>query len=384
MMSPPSGTAALAARFAMVAIALVGVLAVRPVHACVGVDCMLTWSTEDGGGALTLEFDFAHKQVHTFKTFCSAGTCLYSVINPGFMNTTDAPPDGNYALADGTTISVEVVTIDPAATLKINSALLKQPGDSASIGTTPELHTHPSWQLNLPEGEQGDYSLSFKLTTDSPRYAESQVFSIVLSNLPTPTPDSPTPTATPTSTQTAALPACPGDCDNSGVVAVNELILGVNSALDGQIRCPACDRDGNGVVTIAELVSAVNAALAGCPATPTPTTAAPATFETVQQTIFLPRCAIPTCHTAQARSGNLALDADHAYSELVGVEPFVDSARFAGLLRVDAGHPENSFLLVKLEGPPPDQGSRMPLTGPLLTDAEVQLVRDWIAQGANP
>jgi hypothetical protein len=48
-------------------------------------------------------------------------------------------------------------------------------------------------------------------------------------------------------------------------------------------------------------------------------------------------------------------------------------------LRVDPGHPENSFLLVKLEGPPPDQGSRMPLTGAPLTDAEIQRIRDWIA-----
>ena len=81
-------------------------------------------------------------------------------------------------------------------------------------------------------------------------------------------------------------------------------------------------------------------------------------------------------------AGNLVLDADHAYAQLVGVEPFIDTARAAGLLRVDPGHPENSFLLVKLEGPPPDQGSRMPLTGPLLSaTAEIRLIRDWIAQG---
>ena len=381
-MSARCSRTALGARQGLAAIALLlGVCAAERSDACVGVDCMLTWSTAEGGGALTLEFDFAHKKVQTFKVFCASGTCLYSVVNPGFMNSTDPPPDGYYALADGTAINVEIVSIDPAVTLKVNSSLLKHPGESASIGTTPELHTHPSWQLNLPEGQQGDYPLSFKLTTDSPRYTESQVFSILVSNLPTPTPNAPTPTATPTPTAPPALPACPGDCDDSGAVSIDELVLGVSSALDGQLHCPACDRDRDGKVEISELVGAVNAALQGCPATPTPIAA---TFEAIEQALFAPRCAIPTCHTAQARSGDLALDADHAYGELVGVEPFIDSARVAGLLRVAPNHPENSFLLVKLEGPPVDQGSRMPLTGPLLSDAEVQLIRDWIAHGAQP
>jgi len=67
----------------------------------------------------------------------------------------------------------------------------------------------------------------------------------------------------------------------------------------------------------------------------------------------------------------------------VGVPPTVDTARAAGFLRVDPGKPENSFLIVKLDGPPPGEGSRMPLTGALLTDAEVQLISDWIAQGAS-
>ena len=52
------------------------------------------------------------------------------------------------------------------------------------------------------------------------------------------------------------------------------------------------------------------------------------------------------------------------------------------MLRVDPGHPDNSFLLTKLTGPPLGQGSRMPLTGDLLSDAEVALIRAWILAGA--
>jgi hypothetical protein len=176
------------------------------------------------------------------------------------------------------------------------------------------------------------------------------------------------------------VPACAGDCDDSGDVTVNELILGLASALYGQIRCPACDRNRDGVIAINELVSAVNSALQGCPTAATPTATAPVTLAAIQQTIFSPRCAIPTCHNAATRAGGLILDPEHAYADLVGVQSLIPTE----LLRVDAGRPDESFLLVKLDGPPPGQGSRMPLGGPFLSAAEVQLIRDWIAQGARP
>jgi hypothetical protein len=52
------------------------------------------------------------------------------------------------------------------------------------------------------------------------------------------------------------------------------------------------------------------------------------------------------------------------------------------MLRVDAGNPDNRFLLSKLTGPPLGQGSRMPLTGGYLTDTQVELIRAWILAGA--
>jgi hypothetical protein len=54
-----------------------------------------------------------------------------------------------------------------------------------------------------------------------------------------------------------------------------------------------------------------------------------------------------------------------------------------GLKRVDPGNPDNSFLLIKVEGPDSFAlGSRMPMTAPNLTTAQIQLIRDWIAAGA--
>jgi hypothetical protein len=71
-------------------------------------------------------------------------------------------------------------------------------------------------------------------------------------------------TPTPTITPTPGL--CVGDCDGSGEVTVDEVIKGVNIALDNAALdiCPQFDVDGNGMVTINELIIAVNNVLNGC------------------------------------------------------------------------------------------------------------------------
>lgn len=119
---------------------------------------------------------------------------------------------------------------------------------------------------------------------------------------------------------------------------------------------------------------------------PTPTaTAAGVTLRRLQDEIFTPRCATQYCHSQQTHSGGLVLEPDLAYGSLVGQPPTVAAARGDGLLRVDPRAPENSFLLVKLSGPTSAAyGSRMPLTGPPLSAAEIDLVRQWIAAGARP
>ncbi len=81
----------------------------------------------------------------------------------------------------------------------------------------------------------------------------------------TPTePPLPTPTATPT---LPPVPACLGDCGGDGEVTVDEIILGVNIALEqtGLEACPPFDGNGDGLVTVDELIGAVNNALNGCP-----------------------------------------------------------------------------------------------------------------------
>ena len=65
-------------------------------------------------------------------------------------------------------------------------------------------------------------------------------------------------------TRIAAI--CPGDCDGSGSVGIDELIRGVAIALDELplTACDSLDTNGDGHVDIGELIRAVAAALNGC------------------------------------------------------------------------------------------------------------------------
>jgi hypothetical protein len=61
---------------------------------------MLIWSTADGGGALTIDWDFVNRDVlQTFlQSSCGGGECHYSTIDPGFMAIADDPREGFFTL----------------------------------------------------------------------------------------------------------------------------------------------------------------------------------------------------------------------------------------------------------------------------------------------
>jgi len=77
-----------------------------------------------------------------------------------------------------------------------------------------------------------------------------------------------------------AAQSCPGDCNGDAAVAVNELTLAVNIALERRsvADCFAADRNFDGRVVVSELISAVRVALDGCPSV-----AARAAFEAARQ-----------------------------------------------------------------------------------------------------
>lgn len=81
---------------------------------------------------------------------------------------------------------------------------------------------------------------------------------------PTGSPGSPTPSPSPTN---VGVDTCPGDCDLSDEVTVEELLVGVSIAL-GTTRIEACvpaDVDSDGVVAVSDLVSMLSIVLDGCP-----------------------------------------------------------------------------------------------------------------------
>ncbi len=105
----------------------------------------------------------------------------------------------------------------------------------------------------------------------------------------------------------------------------------------------------------------------------------PSTLAAVERRIFAARgCNVASCHGV-AQSGGLDLRPGRAYTSLVGAA----ASGATGRHRVVAGDPEASFLIAKLRGTlRAHEGSRMPLTGAPLSDAELGLVTTWIAGGA--
>jgi hypothetical protein len=109
------------------------------------------------------------------------------------------------------------------------------------------------------------------------------------------------------------------------------------------------------------------------------------TLASIQQEIFTPTCARSGCHTTAQKEGGLDLSTGNALENLVNVTPSTRDAELEGWMRVVAGDPEKSFLLHKLRaGLPANMGRRMPYDGPYLRDAEIDVIEQWIADGANP
>ena len=106
-------------------------------------------------------------------------------------------------------------------------------------------------------------------------------------------------------------------------------------------------------------------------------------FESQIQPIFTNSCALSGCHTGETlvfgglSGGGLILLDGQSYDQLVGVEGKYTS----GTTRVIPGNSAESLLIRKLEGDD-GVGSRMPASGGPLEPETIQLIKDWIDQGA--
>ncbi len=134
-----------------------------------------------------------------------------------------------------------------------------------------------------------------------------------------------------------------------------------------------------GAVLLAAACTA-QAEVALTPATPAPVAAA-VTYQADIVPLIESQCA--TCHLTGEEAGGISLVGDVAIGFLVG-QP---SQEVPTIMRVAPGDPDNSYVVMKLEGTHighGGSGAQMPFGAPPLDPQQIAKVRQWIAAGARP
>ncbi len=99
-------------------------------------------------------------------------------------------------------------------------------------------------------------------------------------------------------------------------------------------------------------------------------------FSEIQAAVFTTTCATSGCHAGANPAASLNLEAANSYAMLVGVA----SSQDANIERVNAGNPDISYLIQKLEGTAAT-GDVMPPSG-MLPQVDIDVIRQWISDGA--
>ena len=116
------------------------------------------------------------------------------------------------------------------------------------------------------------------------------------------------------------------------------------------------------------------------PVTGSPPAGGTIDFATQVQPIFDRNC---SCHLTVSAPQGEVLQAGSSYDSMVNVP----STEQPSILRVKPGEPDNSYLVIKIDDNVPDvssrrSGDRMPRGRPPLTPGEIDIIRQWIAEGA--
>ena len=121
------------------------------------------------------------------------------------------------------------------------------------------------------------------------------------------------------------------------------------------------------------------------PTTPTPTTPAPTepdpdtlmpTLSSIQSLVFTPQCVM--CHGDDVAEAGLNLEDGTSFASLVNVP----STQVA-LDLVEPNDAENSYLIHKLDGRDGIVGDRMPYDAEFLSEADIEVIKQWINDGAQ-
>lgn len=103
-------------------------------------------------------------------------------------------------------------------------------------------------------------------------------------------------------------------------------------------------------------------------------------FASLVQPIFSNNCALSGCHAGSSPAQGMNLSSGQAYANIVNVP-----SNESGLLRVKPSQPDSSYLVHKVQGTQGSvggSGGQMPLGGAPLSQAQINTIRQWIADGA--
>ena len=102
------------------------------------------------------------------------------------------------------------------------------------------------------------------------------------------------------------------------------------------------------------------------------------------QPVFDANCVFGGCHSGAIPAEGLSLEADQIFDPQLGLVD-IPSVQ-ANLLRVQRGSAMGSYLINKLEGTQLSVGGsglQMPRFAQPLPDATIQIIKDWIDEGAQ-
>lgn len=144
---------------------------------------MYVASTARNRGTLILDYDFTRpfplaELANQRGTWIGVDPSLNSLV-------ADDPARSLYRLKKGTAVTLEIVSIEPAASVLLAGRTLTAAGQRAVAGRMPYLHIHPQWTLRLPVGEFGDARVSIRVR--APGYKSSATHVGTLSAIPTTT-----------------------------------------------------------------------------------------------------------------------------------------------------------------------------------------------------
>lgn len=134
-----------------------------------------------------------------------------------------------------------------------------------------------------------------------------------------------------------------------------------------------------GVVLLLALAACGGGGEDEAPPAPPPAGLQP-TLASIQANVFTPSCAKSACHTGMFPQALLNLDPGSSWGALVNIVSSQDMTR----IRVIPMNPDGSLLIQKLEGTAM-LGGQMPADGPpFLQQATINVIRQWIQDGALP